>query len=150
MSPRIFTTLSAVTGVAVMWLLAGIGTGNLHSAAGWIIQVLLVVISGIVSGVTGWVISRRRDDPRVIAFGATAGAASGAVCGAAYSLLMGVAYVATFGGPPVSFSDGLVVILAFPVFGALGALVGSVPGAAFGATFAYLAQRFVHGELLPA
>lgn len=130
-----------------MWILAALGSANLHSGEASVVQLVLICV-GAVSGVlTGKLIVGHRSDPRAALFGATAGAVLGALCGAAYALVMGIAYVSSFGGTPVSLTDGLLVALSFPVFAALGALVGTLLGSALGAFGGFLVSR---GRSAPA
>jgi hypothetical protein len=136
--------MAAVSGggaAAIMWLMASYGAGNLHPAERGFVELLLVGVALLIGALTGGLISRHGSQDHPVLFGVTAGAISGGVCGAAYSLVMGVSFVSTFGGAPVGFIDGLLVILAYPVFAALGALIGSVPGLILGACGAYLVTR---------
>jgi len=124
-----------------MWLLAALGTSNLHPGQRILVEVLLVAVAAVVGFAAGALISRRRGDPHAIPFGLTAGAVCGGICGAWYALVMGVAFVTTYGGAPVSFTDGVLVALAYLNFTGLGALAGGVPGAALGALGGFLVTR---------
>jgi hypothetical protein len=63
------------------------------------------------------------------------------MCGGAYALVLGLTYVATYGGTPVDFSDAVLLVISYPVFAALGALLGSVPGALLGLCAGLLLRR---------
>lgn len=133
--------LSGVVSAILMWTLAGLGASNLKAAQRPLVEIILVIIAGVGGMVVGAVIVRRRRQSHAALFGFTVGAIFGAVCGSSYFLVMGLAYVATFGGSPVSLTDGLVIAVSFPVFAALGALVGSLPGSALGAGGAFIVTR---------
>jgi hypothetical protein len=124
-----------------MWLLASMGAHNLHPGVRGLVEIVLVAVALVSGGIAGGLIGRHRDDAHPILFAVTAGAVSGALCGATYAVVMGIGFVSTFGGAPVSFTDGLVLALAYPVFAALGALSGSVPGMILGGCGGFLATR---------
>jgi len=136
----VFFGAGAVAGL-LMWLAASLGTTNLRPSVAAAVQIILICW-GIVCGLaTGVLINRRRGRPDEVLFGVTAGAIGGALCGAAYALVLGVTYVAAFGGSPVDFSDAIILVISYPVFAALGALVGTLPGALLGLCAALLTQR---------
>lgn len=141
MRAQLLAPVSAVGAALFMWLLAALGTSHLNPGSRATVLLVLVAVAFGVGGITGLLISRRREDQHSVLFGVTAGAAAGAICGAAYALLMGISYVSTFGGTPVGAEDWIVVLLSYPVFAALGACAGAVPGGVLGALGGYLASR---------
>lgn len=129
-----------VAGVA-MWLATILGTANLHPSERLAVQLILVSWSVLCGLTTGMVVRRRQGRPDEVLFGVTAGAVGGGLCGAAYAVVIGVTYVATYGGSPVDVTDAIVLALSFPVFAALGALVGTVPGSLCGLCAGLLMRR---------
>jgi hypothetical protein len=130
----------AVAGL-LMWLFARLGTQNLRPSVAVAVQLILVCWAIVCGLATGVLVNRRRGRTDEVLFAVTAGAVGGALCGAAYAIALGVTYVATFGGSPVDFSDAAILLISYPVFAALGALVGTVPGALLGLGVGFLIQR---------
>ncbi len=136
-------TLAVVCGFGaglLMWLLIS-AAGNLPGSDRSSIQTALLLIAVVTGATSGLLISRRRTQPRAVAFSATIGAFGGAICGATYTIIVGVAFFATYGGSPVSVVDALALVLAFPVFGLLGAMGGAAIGGPLGGFGGYLATR---------
>ncbi len=124
-----------------MWLAASFGTANLHASERSAAQVILISWAVLCGLAAGLLVSRRRGRSDEVLFSVTAGALAGAMCGGAYALVLGLTYVATYGGTPVDFSDAVLLVISYPVFAALGALLGSVPGALLGLCGGLLLRR---------
>lgn len=136
-----FAFLCSLFVTLAMWGLAALGAANLRTAVGPLTQIVLLLVAAALGLAAGWAIGEHRDRPHPVLFGATAGALCGALCGAGYALVMGIAYVATYGGTPVSLLDAILVLLAYPVFACLGALVAVLPGSLLGALAGYISTR---------
>jgi hypothetical protein len=133
--------LGGVVAALIMWRLAAYGTAGLPASERSLVELALIAIAAILGLFAGTVIGHRRGAPRQVLFGATASALAGALCGAAYAIVIGAAYVHTFGGAPNGPMDALLLALAFPIFGLLGAFVGAAVGAIFGMAAGILTRR---------
>jgi cyanate permease len=138
---------SGAIAALVMWLAAILGTANLHPSEAAAVQIILVAWAIVCGLATGVLINRRRGRTDEVLFGVTSGAVGGALCGAAYALVLGITYVGTYGGSPVDFTDAAVLTISYPVFAALGALIGTLPGAVLGFSAGLLLQRLPATQL---
>lgn len=135
------TAISALGAGVLMWVLTNIGADKLQSGQRTVVVGVLIGIALLTGGLSGGMIARNRQEDHPLLFGMMVGAVSGAVCGACYALVMGIVFVAGFGGAPVGITDGFLVLLSYPVFIALGALTGCVPGMLLGALGSYVVTR---------
>jgi len=124
-----------------MWLFAALGAGNLPSAERLTVEIVLVAGALVVGSLGARVAGRHLDEPHVVLFFATSGAITGAICGGAYALVIGILYVVAYGGAPVDALDGIALVVAFPVFAALGGLIGVFLGGLLGACLGFVASR---------
>ncbi len=140
---RLSGTCGAALAGLIMWVAASYGASNLPSRDRLGVELLLIIGAVMAGAIGGAASARHAERPQAVLYFVTTGAIVGAVCGGAYALVMGLLYVAAYGGAPVSLTDGLIVVLSFPVFVALGALTGLLPGIVCGAVLGLVASRSV-------
>lgn len=123
--------LGGLLGAAVIsvptWLLAGTLTSNLPAPDPPLIALGLALANACIGFLIGAAIVRRATDraPHLLMFSALAAAIGGGLAGALTSLTITAAYMTAFAQWPVDILNQILVVLAFPVFAALGWFAGA-------------------------
>jgi hypothetical protein len=125
---------TAGASVAGTWLLAGLLTRNLPVSAGAISLASLLLVAALSGFLAGSAICRRatRNRYHLGLFAGMAGAVAGGVLGCTYAITLTVAYLMSYSTWPQDRFDQVLVLLAYPVFAALGLCVGCVVGLVLG------------------
>lgn len=133
--------MSVIGGVATAaasmygtWALAQVTLRNLPSSAGEFCLVILLVVSGVAGFLAGSAICRRaaRDGAHMGLFSALAGGVAGGLVGCVFAFTVTAAYLSSYTSWPQDSLDQVLVLLSYPVFGALGFCFGGLAGLLLG------------------
>jgi hypothetical protein len=127
-------SVSAAATAGATWLVGGLGTKNLPGSTGQTAMIFLLTIAVLAGFLSGSAIFRRagRTREHLALFSGVAGAVAGGTIGCAYAVTLTAAYLANYATWPQDRVDQILVLLSYPVFGALGLLVGAAGGMLLG------------------
>jgi hypothetical protein len=118
----------ACTGIT--WEMARLALHNLPASAARLSLVLLLLLAAVLGFLSGSAICRRaaRTREHLSLFAGLAGGVAGGLLGCAYAMTVTAAYLASYTTWPQDRLDQILVLLSYPVFGALGACMGALLG----------------------
>jgi hypothetical protein len=99
--------------------------------------ILLLCLAALLGFLAGSAICRRaaHDRDRLGLFAGLAGGVAGGALGFAYAVTITAAYLSTYSTWPQDRLDQVLVLLSYPIFGALGSCIGGFVGWLFGLLF---------------
>ena len=126
--------LVALASASLTWQIAARTVANLPTSLAGVLLLGLVAIAALVGFLAGSAVCRRarRSREHLSLFGALAFGVAGGIVGGTYAVAITAAYMHTYSPWPQSAMDVILVILAYPAFGALGFAVGSACAAVCG------------------
>jgi hypothetical protein len=126
--------LVALAAATVTWGVAAPTVANLPPSLGSPILLGLDAVSALAGFLAGSAVFRRarRTREHLRLFGALAFGVAGGILGATYAVAITGAYLHTYSAWPQSAIQMALVVLAYPVLGALGFAIGSAGASIFG------------------
>lgn len=130
----------AAVGAYISYTLSVVAGTNLPGGLRSTLAVALVCVALVAGFLSGGAIFRRagREREHLVPFSALSGATGGALIGLSQALAMTVAYLATYSTWPSDRFDQVLLVLAYPVFAALGMSVGALFGLVVGAALGFV------------
>ncbi|MGI8826939.1 MAG: hypothetical protein ACR2JC_15105 [Chloroflexota bacterium] len=125
----------ATASAYVSYVFSTAGTANLPEAVRVVTIAILVAVAAGAGFLAGAAIFRRarRERLRLVSFASLAAATAGGIIGLSQALALTIAYLANYSTWPSDRLDQVLLLLSYPVFGALGLSIGALVGMALGA-----------------
>jgi hypothetical protein len=117
----------AAFGIICTWGMAGIWAPSLPSAAQHLGLSIVTVTAAAVGALSGGAIAGRagRQRAHLALFSGLAAGTAGGILGCVLGLVILISYLSSYAGWPADRGDQILMLLAFPAFGALGFLLGA-------------------------
>ena len=126
--------LGAMAGAYISYAIDGAGAAHLPTFARMVVVFVLLIVAVVAGFLAGAAIVRRatRNRLHIVPFSGLAAATAGGLIGLSQALALTIAYLANYASWPDDRLDQVLLVLSYPVFGALGLVIGALAGVIVG------------------